>query len=173
MRIKIGFPGVISVESDDVADLFRRRRTSRGPFLLMGRDSGLALDTAWRGEGESPILWPAHAHPHQLWYFQRTHRRNQFLIVSVDNGLVLDARQGTELRRWPVMRSPSDDRHQHWRLHPTKDATGFIIESVHSGHVLDVPEEAGRKTRTPPVLWERHGEMNQQFLIMTPSGGPA
>ena len=177
VRIKIGFPQIISIETDvdtdDIVGLFQHRRKSRGPFLLIGRDRGLALDTAFhQEEGAVPILWPAHAQPHQLWYFQRTEHRGQYLIVSVANGLVLDAGVSSELRRQPVMWSRHSESHQRWRLHPTEDAAAFIVESVRTGHVLDVPSEAGPETCTPPVLWEKHGAMNQQFLIVTPSGGP-
>ncbi|GJF32414.1 hypothetical protein KNE206_51140 [Kitasatospora sp. NE20-6] len=173
-RVTAGIPGIFTVEldRDDIAGLFRRRTWSRGPFVLVGRDSGLALDTAYRGSGGKPTLWTVHARPHQLWYFERTRRKGEFLIRSADNGLVLDARQGAELRRSPVMKPRDEYRNQHWRLHSTEDATGYIIESVNSGHVLDVPFEAGPRTESSPVLWTRHGSMNQQFLVMTPSAGP-
>jgi hypothetical protein len=174
-RVTLGVPGFVSVELDrnDLAHLFRRRTWSRGPFILVGRDSGLAVDTAFRESGGKPILWPAHALSQQLWYFDRTQHKDQFRIRSAANDLFLDARQGAELRRSPVMRPRNERRNQHWRIHTTEDTIGFIIESVNSGHVLDVPEEAGPQTRTPLVLWTRHGSMNQQFLIMTPSAGPA
>jgi hypothetical protein len=173
LKIKVGFPGILSVETDDVIGLFRPRRRSCGPFLLIGRDRGLAIDTKFgRTEGDVPILWPAHALPHQLWYFHRTEHRGQYLIVSVANGLVLDARRSSEMRRQPVMWSRHGESHQRWRMRPTDDAAAFVVESVRTGHVLDIPSEADPETRTPPVLWEMHGEMNQQFLIVTPSGGP-
>jgi hypothetical protein len=174
-RVTVGIPGIFTIEldSDDVTGLFRRRTWSRGPFVLVGRDSGLALDTAYRGSGGLPTLWPVHAHLHQLWYFERTRHKDRFLIRSAENGLVLDARQGAELRRSPAMKPRDETRNQHWRLHPTEDSVGYIIESVNSGHVLDVPSEAGPRTGSSPVLWTRHGSMNQQFLVMTPSAGPA
>jgi hypothetical protein len=173
LRVKVGFPVVVSVETDDVIGLFRRRRESEGPFLLIGRDRGLALDTAFqRAEGDVPILWPANAGAHQLWYFHQTEHRDQYLIASVANEFVLDAQISSEMRRQPVMWSRHGESHQRWRLHPVEDAAAFIIESVHTGHVLDIPHEAGPQTKTPPVLWEKHGAMNQQFLIVTPSGGP-
>jgi hypothetical protein len=94
VRVKVGFPWIISVETDDILSLFRRRRTSRGPFLLIVRGRGLALDTAFGMEGDNPILWPPHAQPHQLWYFHRTEYRDELQIVSVANGLALDAKVG-------------------------------------------------------------------------------
>src|SRR5215467_9708199 len=103
VRIKVGFPWIISVETDDVLSLFKRRRTSRGPFLLIVRGRGLALDTAFGMEGDSPILWPPHAMPHQLWYFHRTDQRDQVQIVSVASGLALDAQRGRAIPRQAVM----------------------------------------------------------------------
>lgn len=94
-------------------------------------------------ENETPILWPAHALPHQLWYFQKTEHPNQYLIVSVSNGLALDARTGREVPRQPVMWSRHGQSHQRWRLHPTDDGAACFVESVRTGHVLDVPWEAG------------------------------
>jgi len=173
LKIKVGFPWIISVETDDVLGLFQRRRTSRGPFLLIVRGRGLALDTAFRMENENPILWPAHALPHQLWYFQRTDHPDQYLIVSVSNGLALDAQTGREVPRQPVMWSRHGQSHQRWRLHPTDDGAACFVESVRTGHVLDVPWEAGQETETPPVLYEMNGGENQQFLIVTPSRGPS
>ena len=142
--------------------------------MLIGRNrNGLALDTAYaKSAGHNPILWPAHAEPQQLWAFRKTEHAGEYLIISVDNGLVLDAGSGSELRRPPWMSRNWSEPHQRWRLHPTDDGAAYIIESVRTGHVLDIPEEAGPDTRTPPVLWTRHGATNQQFLIVAPSGGP-
>ena len=173
IRIKVGFPGILSVETDDVLGLFRRSRSSRGPFLLIVRGRGLALDTAFGAEGDNPILWPAHARPHQLWYFHKTDCEDQFLIVSVANGLALDAQPGRDTPRSAVMWSRHGQEHQRWRLRPTVDGAACFIESVHTGHVLDVPWEAGQETRTPAVLYEMHGGENQQFLIAAPSHGPS
>lgn len=172
LKGRIGFPGIISLETEDLASWFRRR-TSRGPFLLIGRNRGLALDTAYHEHEDSvPILWSAHAEPQQLWYFRKTEHRGQFLVVAVLNGLALDAGRGSDQPRQPTMSALTHEPWQRWRLHPTEDGAAFIVESVHTGHVLDVPHEAGPETRTPPVLWTRHGAFNQQWLIVTPSGGP-
>jgi len=172
IRVKVGFPGILSVETDDVLKLFQRRRTSRGPFILTIRGRGLALDTAFGMEGDRPILWPVHAMPHQLWYFHRTDHADQFQIVSVANGLALDAQTGRETPRKAVMWSRHTGSHQRWRLHPTDDGAACFVESVRTGHVLDAPWEAGPETRTPPVLYEMHGGENQQFVIAAPSRGP-
>lgn len=173
IKIKIGFPWIVSVETDDVLKLFQKRRASRGPFLLIARNQGLALDTASGAEGDNPILWPVHAEPHQLWYFRRTEYGGQFQIVSVANGLALDAQYGRDIPRPAVMWSRHGHAHQRWRLKPTDDGAACFIESVRTGHVLDRPWEAGPETRTPAVLYEMHGDENQQFVIAAPSHGPS
>jgi Ricin-type beta-trefoil lectin domain-like len=166
------FPALLNIDvnASEVIALLMSNRKYCGPFLLIGRDRGLALDTGGHAADDAPILWPPNAGPRQLWYFHRTEHREEYLIVSADNGLVLDARISTETPRDPVMWSRHGQSHQRWRLRPTEDAAAFFIESVNTGHVLDIPWEAGKDT--PPILWKRHGEVNQQFLIVTPSDGP-
>jgi len=169
VRVKVGFPWVVSVETDDVLSLFRRRRESGGPFLLIVRGRGLALDTAFGMENDSPVLFPPHALAHQLWYFHRTEYRDQVQIVSVASGLALDAQTGREVPRDAVMWTRHGQSHQRWRLRPTDDGAACFIESIRTGHVLDVPWEADLESRTAPVLYDMHGGENQQFVIATPS----
>lgn len=170
IKLEVRLPG-ISFGVDDVASFFRRRSPSRGPFLLISRDCGLALDTGLQThKGAEPVLWPAHGFGHQLWYFKASPHRGEFVITSVANGLVLDARIGNELGRQTVMWTYHGEPHQRWRLHATGDGAAFVVESVATGHVLDRPREAEAASKTRPVLWERHDEMNQQFLIAMPSG---
>jgi hypothetical protein len=171
LGVKVGLPGIISVETNDILTLFRRRRASRGPFLLIARGRGLALDTAFGAEGDNPIFWSAHAQPHQLWYFHKTEHKDQFQILSVANGLALDAQTGRNMPRPAVMWSRHEQTHQRWRLRPTDDGAACFIESVRTGHVLDAPWEAGPETHTPPVLYEMHGGENQQFIVAAPSRG--
>lgn len=176
LKLSIGLPGIVTfgigVDSDDVSALFTRNRKSHGPFLLIGRDRGLALDTGGRAADEAPLLWPPNAGPRQLWYFRKTKHRGEYLIVSIDNELVLDARESTETPREPVMWPEHSQSHQRWRLRPTDNAAAFFIESARTSHVLDIPWHAKADTETPPILFNRHGDVNQQFLIVTPSGAP-
>ena len=134
LKLSIGLPGIVTfgigVDSDDVSALFTRNRKSHGPFLLIGRDRGLALDTGGRAADEAPLLWPPNAGPRQLWYFRKTKHRGKYLIVSIDNELVLDARESTETPREPVMWPEHSQSHQRWRLRPTDNAAAFFIESL-------------------------------------------
>jgi Ricin-type beta-trefoil lectin domain-like len=173
-RVSVGVPGIITIEVDDALRIFRRKRTSDGPFMIIGRDrDGLSVDTAFGNAGDNPILWPAHGEPHQLWYFRKAESEGTFLIVSVSNGMVLDAGAGSTIPRPLRMQPSTGAERQRWRLHKIEGFSAFIIESVPTGHVLDIPHEAGAETHTPPVLWDWHGAANQQFLIVTPTGGLA
>lgn len=170
-QLKIGFPGISGVDTDDIRALFRRRRSSKGPFLLIGRDRGLALDSpAGEQEGGSPVLWPTHAQQRQLWYFHKTSRRGEYVVTSVANGLVLDAGWTTKAGRRPEMQPRTEEAHQRWRLNPVDDVA-FVFESVATGRVLDVPYDAAPTRPVPPILWPSHGGTSQQFLIVTPSSG--
>lgn len=170
-RLEVRFPGITGVWSDDIHSLFRRRRTSNGPFLLIGRDRGLALDTPPdQEEGLAPFLHPAHAQLNQLWYFHKTKHKGEYVIVSLASGLVLDAGWSGRLRRRPELRSCTEEAHQRWLLEPAA-GLGFTIESVSTGNALQVPDEAGPLSPVPPYLWTRTGETSQQFLIVTPSSG--
>src|ERR1700689_1299013 len=80
---------------------------STGPYFLSGRDRGLALDTAGRIENQKPILWPLNAGSRQRWYFRRTTYLGECLIVSADNGLVLDATESDKWPREPIMWYPN------------------------------------------------------------------
>jgi Ricin-type beta-trefoil lectin domain-like len=143
---------------------------STGPYLLSGCDRGLALDTAGGMENQPPILWPLNGGRRQRWYFYRTEGPGECLIVSADNGLALDATESDEWPREPIMWHRNDKSHQRWRLHPTDNEMAVVIESVRTGHVLDILGSAGPESKTPPIMHERHGRLNQQFVITKPAG---
>jgi hypothetical protein len=89
----------------------------------------------------------------------------QYVIASVANGLVLDARVDSTEGRHPCMWSLHSEEIQRWRLHPTEEGAAYVIESVATGHVLDRPHDARPKSR--PVLWSRHDERISSFLMVT------
>lgn len=167
---EIRLPGILRVWSDDISGLLHReRRPVPGPFVLVCRHKGLAIDTGLNNQpGARPHLWSLHAYKHQLWYFRRASHRGEYLIVSIANGLALDAR-GKERGRKVTMRPPRDEESQRWRMHPAADGAAFVIESVLTRHVLDAPVEAERRANIQ--LWDRHDRTNQQFLTLMPSGG--
>lgn len=170
MQARVSVLGV-SVETDNLLGLFRVARRRQGPFLIIGRDCGLALDTAFHTDRESaPHLWTPHGQVQQLWFVMRTPHRGEYTIVSAANNMALDARTWDELPREPVMWPRHSEPHQRWRFHRLDDGVGYVIESVLTGQVLDCPWGAERKTR--PCMWDWHGEFNQQFVVCRIPSGP-
>ncbi len=167
MSIQVGIPGVVAVGTDDLGSLLASRRVKGGPFMIVARDRGLALDTGFGVANlTEPILWPAHGFPQQLWLLAGTRRRGEYAIQSVANGLALDARREDGLGRTPVLWERHDEPWQRWRLKESPDGMACQLISVHTGHSLDCPSDAG--PRDHPVLWDSHGEMTQQFLLLVP-----
>jgi hypothetical protein len=162
---RLGIPGVISVGVDDLGALLQPRKSRLGPFLVVARDQGLALDTGLATENWSePILWPAHGQPHQLWMLLGSGSGSECVIQSVANGLVLDARRETNEGRHPLMWERHDEPWQKWRLDPSADGAAVIVTSVHTGHALDAP--AGSERGDRPAMWGCHRGTVQQFLFM-------
>ncbi|WP_194924124.1 RICIN domain-containing protein [Catenulispora pinisilvae] len=166
-------PPNVSIDLRSLMVMTRFLASTKGPFVIVGRDSGLALDTAWRHDDEHPILWPVHGEPHQLWRFRRTTHPGQFLIVSEENGLALDARRGGDDGRWPKMRACHGEAHQRWRLLPVKERAAWVIESIRTREVLHKPTAAMAESRTSPTMRRPDGRTNQQWLIMNPFRGPS
>lgn len=171
VRTRLSIPGVLSVEFDNWMGLLGSRQHRRGPYLIIGRQCGLALDTALHTtKGSVPHLWRVHGGSPQQWYLVRTPHRGECAIVSVENGMALDARTWSEIPREPVMWPKHAEAHQRWRFHRTEDRQGYIIESVLTGQVLDFPPDAIE--RVNPVLWDRHEGENQQFVVLNVKSGP-
>jgi Ricin-type beta-trefoil lectin domain-like len=116
--------------------------------VLIARKKGLALEVgAQTGQGYEPQLRPPHARP---WLSWQTPYRDEYLTISLANGLALDARRDLERGRHPLMWVPHGDGQQRWCLHPAADGAAYLIESVRTGHVLDAPPDAvhGTTART-------------------------
>jgi hypothetical protein len=141
------------------------RRRALGPFLIIGRHHGLALDTGLNlHSGSKPIIWPPNGFAHQLWKLRAVKNHwAEYLVESVENRLVLDAGAGDELSRIPTMRSRTAEPQQRWRFTRTDDGTAYVIRSALTGHALDFPVDS--EPRSHPHLWECHREPHQQFLL--------
>ncbi|WP_439386175.1 RICIN domain-containing protein [Amycolatopsis lexingtonensis] len=147
------------------SDRLRLGGATRGPFVIIGREKGLALDTGIQNRnGSTPIMWPPNGFIHQLWKVRpvRNHWA-EYTIESLEHGLVLDAGAGEELSRNPTMRSRTGEPRQRWRFSRVEDGLAYVIRSVLTGHALDFPVDSGPHSR--PHLWECHRELHQQFLL--------
>src|SRR4051812_18623593 len=89
-KVELKLP-LISIGVDDVGALFKRDKDA-GPFMIMSRACGMALDTAFQvSHGGAPIVFPGHGQRHQLWYLRPSGHPQEILIVSAESGLALDA----------------------------------------------------------------------------------
>jgi hypothetical protein len=166
----LGFPG-ISVGVEDIVLPARRKkkRDPAGPFMIIARDCGLALDTA-RGNqsGNRPHLWPPHADRHQLWFLHPSGVAGEVLIVSAANGLALDSTTDShkpELLMWESHAEPW----QRWRLKKSPDGAAFEVQAVHSQWFLTASDAAEREWR--PWFEDRSYTWAQQWIFALPHGG--
>lgn len=142
-----------------------RRAARRGPYLIVDRFKGLALDSNHRyAPGSEPIMWPPNGGVQQRWQVDRVHGTREYTITSVETGLRLDAGEQFDLSRHPMMSPPRDVAHQRWGFVPSPETVGCLIVSSHSTHVLDFPQQADRGE--PPHLYARHNGLHQQFLLL-------
>ncbi|MET9346147.1 RICIN domain-containing protein [Streptomyces termitum] len=147
----------------------KRRNAPAGPFLLIARDCGLALDTALGTRaGDKPHLWPPHADRHQLWFLLPGGAPGETLIVSAANGLALDSGADSgqpELVMWQPHREPW----QRWRLQQSPDGAAFSVEAVHSRRFLTADDRSERGWR--PWFEDHHAKWSQQWILSLPHGG--
>ncbi|MET8852307.1 RICIN domain-containing protein [Amycolatopsis sp. NPDC004625] len=113
-------------------------------------------------------MWPPNGLVHQLWRLRAVKNHwAEYVIESVENGLVLDAGAGEELSRNPTMRSRTGEPGQRWRFSRTDDGAAYFLRSVLTGHALDFPVDSG--PYSIPHLYEYHRGFHQQFLLASVS----
>jgi hypothetical protein len=176
LNFELHLPGVvIGVGNIKLTGLSRRfgRRKPAGPYLIAGRASGLALDTALQfDQGHRVATWPPHALPHQLWYLRPSGVKDEATIVSAASGLALDSTRDTSSDARPVTWEPNGEPWQRWRLEPTPDGIGYLIKSPHNGNYLTLSEEARKHLDQPWHPWfaPREGNHSQQWIFSLPMG---
>lgn len=167
----LGFPG-ISVGVEDIALPSRRRKKKAeraGPFLLIARDCGLALDTG-RGNqsGSVPHLWLPHADRHQLWFLHPSGIKDEVVIVSAANGLALDSTTDSQQASL-IMWEPHTEPWQRWRLKKAPDGAAFEIQGVHTQRFLTASDSA--ENGWTPWFEDRNFVWSQQWIFALPHGG--
>lgn len=143
----------------------RQRVAPRGPYLIVDRFKGLALDTKHRRTpGSEPIMWSPNGGEAQLWWIDQVSGSREYTITSVQTGLRLDAGERLDLSRSPTMSEPHGLSQQQWGFVPGLEGIGCLIVSLRSGHVLDFPQLIDRDE--PPHMYARNDELQQQFLLL-------
>lgn len=149
-----------------------RKQRDAGPFVIISRACGMALDTAFSTDmGSRPILWPPHGRTHQMWFLRPTGTKGEVAIASADNRLVLDSTVPIGDDVHPVLWEEHLEPWQRWRLERAADGYGFFIQSVHNRMYLTASEDAERKWQ--PWFAGREGNFNQQWMLAMPYGLPS
>jgi hypothetical protein len=166
VKVEIRLPG-ITIGTDDIGGVFGSR-SERGPFLIISRASGMALDTGGRNEdGSIATVYPTDAGRRQMWYLRPSGHVGEVLIVSADNGLALDATRPEDAGD-PLLWEPHGAPWQRWTLTLCPDGAAFYVESVGRDCVLVMNEDA--EPNWQPWLEPRRGIKSHQWLFVMPHG---
>lgn len=164
-KLELRLPG-ITVANDDVVSLIRRRPRSQGPFVIVNRQCGLALDTAHRASnGGRPILWYPHAQLHQMWSVRPSRFHGEVILISATNRLVIDATREDE---HPVMWESHGAPWQRWKLLDNPDGIGYRIQAVHNGRFLAANHDAVKGWE--PWFDSDGQSADVQWLFLLPHG---
>jgi Ricin-type beta-trefoil lectin domain-like len=168
VKVELRLPG-LSIGTDDVRTVFRRKTKTSGPYLIINRACGLALDTVFATDpGAIPHMWPPHGQQHQLWDLKPSGVASELLIASLANGLVLDSTTPTTGNIKPVLWEIHGEPWQRWRLEDSPDGVGYLIQSVHNRQYLTVNQDA--EPTWNPWFEHRHAQSSQQWLLVLPHG---
>jgi hypothetical protein len=166
--LRLPLPGLV-IGIDDIKVPARKRRNVAGPFLIIARACGMALDAKTRLEpGSIPHLWPPHARPNQLWLLRSSGHQGEAVVQSVASNLVLDSTPPA--KHHVQLREMENEAWQRWRVLDAPDGVGHLLQSVHNGKYLTGGEDAEKGWC--PWFEARHGRVSQQWIIVAPYGNP-
>ncbi|MDR3108014.1 MAG: RICIN domain-containing protein [Bifidobacteriaceae bacterium] len=159
----------VDIAVQDISDLLPKRQGTAvaGPFLIIERSHGLALESDSRAQmGWKPCLKTVHGSVDQQWGFRRVAGSNdEYVILSLANGMALDATFEPENHRNVLVWEEHAEPWQRWTLQRTPDSLGFQIKTCHVGHrSIDVGQAPG--VGDSVWLWDSHGLAHQTFLIV-------
>jgi hypothetical protein len=164
---EIRLPGIM-IGTKDVRALFKQGRNA-GPFLLVSRSCGLALDTAFAVDnGALPIMYPPHGRRQQLWYLEPSGYTGEIHLVSAESGLALDSTVDPNGDK-PLLWERNGAAWQRWTLHQAPDNVGYLIMSTLSSRALVANEST--QPHWNPWLEDRSGSWAQQWMLSIPHGG--
>jgi hypothetical protein len=169
VKVELRLPG-LAIGVDDIRTVFSRAKgMASGPYLIINRACGLALDTAFATELGSPVtVWSPHGLQHQLWQLRPCGTAGEVVIVSVANKLALDATVPTSGDIHPLMWEVHSEPWQRWRLEDAPDGIGYLLQSAHNRRYLTISEGAERGWG--PWFEDRHAHQSQQWLLTLPHG---
>lgn len=155
------------VEVSDVLSYFGRRDNSVGPFAIVERLTGKALETTDDAtNGWQPWLGSLDGNPGQRWTLERSPVKGEILIRSGLNGLALDCGTASENHVPVILWDPHGEAHQRWRLRRTPNSLAWFIASAKDDRVIDMGRMEDRGEDLHPWVWDYHGAKWQQFLVL-------
>jgi hypothetical protein len=158
------FPGLV-IGIDNIKMPARKRRNIVGPFLIIARACGLALDAeGGLDPGNIPHLRPPHAQPYQLWLLRSSGHEGEAIIQSSASGLALDSRRPE--KHWVQLREREEEAWQRWRAIDSADGVGYLLQSTHNGKFLTANDKS--VSGWCPWFENRHGHLSQQWIIAAP-----
>jgi len=166
VKVEIRLPG-ITVGTDDIAGHFGSK-SERGPFLVISRACGMALDTGGHNDdGSIATVYPTDAGRRQLWYLRPSGYAGEVLIISADNGLALDATRPEDDGK-PLLWEPHGAEWQRWTLSPCPDGGAYYVGSVARERTLVMGQHA--EPNWQPWLEDRRGIKSHQWMLVVPHG---
>jgi hypothetical protein len=165
--LRLPLPGLV-IGIDDIKMPSRKRKSLAGPFLIISRACGLALDARTRLDpGSIPHLWPPHAKPNQLWFLKTSgHKGEAFILSAAAGNLALDST--TPEKHHVQLREMENEAWQRWRILGAADGVCYLLQSAHNGKFLTAGNESERGWC--PWFEKRHGQVGQQWIIAAPHG---
>jgi hypothetical protein len=165
-KLQLPMPGLV-IGIDDIRTPSRRRKKVAGPFLIIARDCGLALDAGRQpGPGKVPLLWAPHAQPWQLWFIHSSGHQGEAIVTSMACNLALDSTRPAQHHF--QLREREDEVWQRWRILDAPDGVGYMLQSAHNGKFLTADRRSVNGWK--PWFESRHGRLSQQWVIAAPHG---
>lgn len=165
LSIELRLP-FLSIRANNVRTRLWPRLRSAGPFMIIARSNGLALEAPTdTGGGSHPATARPSGKTQQLWHFSPTGEARHVRITSAISGLVLDAGQSSDWNYSPELWPWQGKRWQIWSATPSPDGRAQFLRSYENGLVLDCPKD---DEGTWPTIHGSHGRENQQWIIALP-----
>jgi hypothetical protein len=166
--IKLPIP-VLDIGIEDIRINLKRkpRDTEAGPFLIVSRACGLAVDTLPGARSSwMPELRLAEGRRSQLWFLRPSGVANEVLLASAECGLVMDMGRNPDeplLVVWETHRAAW----QRWVIEGTPDGVGCLIRAVHCSRYLAVDERGAPEWK--PWLEGRDPQRKaQEWILVQP-----
>ncbi len=138
LSVELGLPGFkLGLNGINLTRGKRKAKDGIGPFLLISRASGLALDTGYGVDNGAPVtVWSPHGQQQQFWSLFSSGYAEEFVIRAEMGGLDLDATTDHAGANHPLLWRHHGGPWQRWRLLASPDGVGHFLQSVHSGRFL-------------------------------------